>query len=154
MFKTLFMIIAVVIGAIPVGSAHSGREQKLDKTRAVEGLPFCALVLRVFVREKGARVVTYLLMDPEEVTEQNLRMLFEKISAQHASAPFLESMVYTDVEQLGFLATHQAHSGLPNLPAKELQSAYYRRDDRVEFFRYTPDYPRSGLKTIVLRGKE
>jgi hypothetical protein len=34
------------------------------------------------------------------------------------------------------------------------QSAFYKRDARVELFRYNPNYPETGLKTVIIRGKE
>lgn len=35
-----------------------------------------------------------------------------------------------------------------------LQLTYYRRTKEAELFRYNPNYPDPGLRTVILRGKE
>lgn len=155
MSKTMMLTLAILLAsALPFASASTCAENQADKTTAIDNLPFCALVLRVFVYEHGARTRTYILMEPDGVTETNLRLLFEKVGQMHASTLSLEVVIYTDVEQLGFLATRQTHSGLPNFKRNEARSAYYRRDQQVELFRYNPNYPDTGLKTVIIRGKE
>lgn len=150
----LLMITVLLAGALhPVGVAGM-QQETWDKTTAVPDLPFCALVLRVFDDEHYPRVRVYILMEPDKVTEDNLKILFGRVGELHRSSSSLEAFAYTDVEQLGFLATRQAHSGSPNFKRKESQLAYYRRDDQVELFRYNPNHPKSGLRTVIIRGKE
>ena len=148
MVQITVLIVAV---AATISSSPSAKRQHGDKGMSITGLPFCVLVLRVFTSDFYPRVRVHVLMEPDKITESNLRLLFEKISEQHPTTSSLDAMVYTDVEQLGVLATRRA---LSNSKGTESQLAYYRRDDRVELFRYNPDYPKSGLKTVIIRGKE
>jgi hypothetical protein len=92
-------------------------------------------------------------MDPAEVTEDNLRLLFGNLSTRYSSPPRLEITVFTDVEQLAPLATGHALSGR-EYDSKVNQRADYYRDERKELFSYNPNYPKRGLRTVMLRGKE
>lgn len=70
----------------------------------------------------------------------------------------------TDVEQLGVLATGALVTVSPARgdigasgrakTARILQLAFYKRNKSVELFRYNPDYPKAGNKTVIIRGKE
>ncbi|MEK6301803.1 MAG: hypothetical protein AABO41_13920 [Acidobacteriota bacterium] len=153
-FTTICMIL--ILGVPVIGSLHPvGRQARQGGgTTALSGLPFCALVLRVFVDEANSSTRVYVLMETDNVTEANLRILFERISRQHSSPSSLEATVYTDVDQLAFVATGQAHSGEWDRSSKLRQLAYYRRDAQAELFRFNPDYPAAGLKTVILRGRD
>jgi hypothetical protein len=76
----LFALIALSVISPTVGRCSVAMQQKVtiqqnrdwDKTRTVLGLPFCALMLRAFLVEESRREV-HVLMEPDQVTEENLR---------------------------------------------------------------------------------
>jgi hypothetical protein len=125
-------------------------------TKAVKGLPFCALILRES-RETPLSIHTFhVLMEPEEVTEGNLKLLFAMISQSDPQSSVIYVRVNTDVDQLGSLATGVGRSGEKNPGIKRpvRQWAYYKKSKEGEYFRYNPSYPEAeGYKTVVLWGK-
>lgn len=145
--------------------AQQPRDGRWNETRAVQGLPFCALTLREFFdRDQHERTI-FVLMEPPHVSEGNLNLLFRSMSQRFPDDPVLKVWVYTDVEQLAFLATGQMVTVSPaqgapdaNAQGKEkkrvLQLAFYKRTESVELFRYDPNYPKSGERTVIIRGKE
>jgi hypothetical protein len=130
-----------------------------NKTRAIKELPFCALIVREFHDTAQANHEFHILMEPDEVTEDNLRLLFAAISRRDPDAPVLVAWIKTDVEQLESLATGVVMAGSGRIKkdsAKRIQQlVLYRRTKEGEFFRYNSNYPKSeGFKTIILWGKE
>jgi hypothetical protein len=142
-----------------------------NKTRAIKGLPFPAFILREYLGEFQPGLEVHILMDPDDVTEDNLRLLFELVSEKYTKAKRLVAMVSTDIEQLESLITGYIITGSPPQEKADVNEettskvqkrsrkrihkwAYYRRTKEVELFRYNPDYPNDGMKTIILKGKE
>lgn len=134
-----------------------------NKTRAIKELPFCALILREAHDKLDATHKIYILMEPVEVTEDNLRLLFGILSRRDPESPILRILVETDVTGLAPLATGGfiAGSGRKSEGAKEdppkqiRQWANYRRTKVGESFGYNPNYPNGvGFKTVILWGKE
>jgi hypothetical protein len=152
------LVFASNYGVVPTkGDKNQIGEEQWDKTRALTQSPFCALILREFLKRGDRGREIHILIEPDQVTEDNLRLLFKAISEKYPPPLLLEAWVYTDVEQLAALATRSGHSFYPDTRAregKERQWAYYKRTEEVELFRYNPNYPESGMKTVILRGKE
>lgn len=135
-----------------------------NKTEAIRELPFCALTLRTLESRRGREV--HILMEPDEVTESNLQLLFKVVSAKNPEPLLLETFVSTDVQQLRSLVTNmntsaeESESIGPDVvtssqgKVEKNQWAYYKRTDQVELFRFNPTFPKLGMKTIILRGKE
>jgi hypothetical protein len=147
-------------------------KNQVQGTQALTQLHFCALILRVHNVSSTSQHV-YVLMEPERVTEQNLRELFRSISSTYGGSDLLQVSVYTDIRQLEFLATGQAQSGPDNPAISEGKSgsatrslskeqnrisdyrwAYYVRWDGGEFFRFNADFPKTGITTVVITGKQ
>jgi hypothetical protein len=163
--RILLSILVLSFGV--VGEPYAGqqaRNGRWNETTAIHGLPFCALTLREFFdRDQHERTV-YVLMEPSQVNEGNLHLLFRSISQRFPNDPNLKVWVDTDVEQLGTLATGQmvtvspgfgaTAEALPTESKRVLQMALYKRTESVELFRYNPNYPKSGERTVIIRGKE
>jgi hypothetical protein len=144
-----------------------------NKTRAITELHFCVFILRDFLDgDEPSREIS-VLMEPDQVTENNLTLLFRALSEKYPAPKTLRVQVYTDVEQLGFLSTGRMEDLAPaegsemtiredgtsqkNLNKKKkrvLQFAFYKRAKEEEFFTYNPNYPEYGTKTITLRSKQ
>lgn len=135
-----------------------------NKTRAIKELPFCALILREIHDKFDATHKIYILMEPDEVTEDNLKLLFGIMSRRDTESPILWIIVETDVTQLAPLATGgftagsgaKKSNGATGDPLKPIrQWANYRRTKVGESFGYNPNYPKGeGFKTVILWGKE
>jgi hypothetical protein len=140
-----------------------------NKTTVIKDLPFGALLFRDFYDREDRSRELYVLTEPESVTELNLHLLFGVLAEAVPQSESLQVWVYTDVEQLSALATGQQGTvalsreqseeferdrskGGNNKAVKQL--AYYRRFKEVEFYRYNPEYPKPGHKTVMIRGKE
>jgi hypothetical protein len=154
------LILSVVLFSAASGFCQD-KSGPWNETRAVTGLDFCALILREFFDTKTGERTLYLLAEPKEVTESRLQSLFASLSAKYADDSSLEVWVETDVEQLGSLATGRMvtvspreHSDDRVEDKKVLQLALYKRNSSVELFRFNPNYPKSGEKTIIIRGQE
>jgi hypothetical protein len=96
-------------------------------------------------------------MEPDQVTEDNLRILFRVIPDEYRQGIPLRIWVYTDVKDLAGLATSSGHSAFPDADAKDREVhrwAYYKRTSDVELFRYGNGHRETEMKTIVLRGHE
>ncbi|MEK6288222.1 MAG: hypothetical protein AABO57_21090 [Acidobacteriota bacterium] len=168
----LLLLIALLSGMSSAMSRKDSGDQS-QQTLALTQLPFCALVLRSYKVSDSSDHV-YVLMAPAQVTEENLRELFQSLSDAYSKSTLLQVSVYTDVRQLDFLATGLAQSGpddpvraKPKSPSRaadstdkernkpdEYQWAYYVRWKDGEFFRFNPDFPKKGTKTVTLRGKQ
>ena len=150
------------------GETYAGKKPsdgRWNETRAIQGQPFCALILREFSDPDRKERTIYVLMEPSQVNEGNLHLLFRHLSQQFPDDPILRVIVHTDVEQLAVLATGHLVTAsparvVPDSSAQEkeskrvLQLVFYKRTESVELFRYNPNYPKSGEKTVVIRGKE
>ena len=144
--------------------AQQARDGRWNETRAIQGLPFCALTLREFFDRDLPERTVYVLMEPTQVNEGNLHLLFRFISQRFPDDQILKVWVDTDVEQLDFIATGRMVTVSPGFgttakPQAEeskrvLQMALYKRTKSVELFRYNPNYPKSGERTVIIRGKE
>ncbi|MEK6288223.1 MAG: hypothetical protein AABO57_21095 [Acidobacteriota bacterium] len=112
-----------------------------------------------------------ILMDKEDMSESNLKLLFQSISKKyppqllfekHGRPLPLEARVYTDLRIPGALANNEmiSVSGTRSTSSSEesrnptRSRAFYTRTEAVELFRYNPNYPEHGTKTVILRGKE
>ena len=132
----------------PVTASHP---QNLKLSKALKGLPFCVLVLwDGFRKFDGSRQI-HMIVESSEVTETNLSLLFKVVSEQCPESS-LAVWVYTDVEQLAALSTGMQISGEEKKSRHQL--AYYKKTDKVELFRYNPNYPEEGMTTVLLRGRE
>jgi hypothetical protein len=89
-------------------------------------------------------------MDQTEVTESNLRTLFQLLSDSKKAPIDLRIWVMTDAEQL---KEFYSDGGLSGDGARVLKGAFYRREKDKESFRYNPKFPEQGMVTITLRGK-
>jgi len=134
-----------------------------NKTRTIKELPFCAMILREFHDTFDGSHTIHILMEPDEVSENNLRLLFSTLSHKDPSSPSLHVLVETDIERLAALATGEFTADVSpkrnrranGHSSRIWQWAIYRRNAAGEFFRYNPDYPKAdGFKTILLWGKE
>jgi len=163
--KVLLPILVMSVVASASGQAQRQAGQRLsNETTAIGGLNFCAFMLREFYDkdEKGRTI--YVLMEPRQVSESNLYLLFRILSERFNADEDLTIWVDTDVEQLAFLATGTMVTFSPARGVIDdsarghnkriLQLAYYKRTKAVELFRYNPNYPIAGEKTVIIRGKE
>jgi hypothetical protein len=139
-----------------------------DRLRAIKELPFCAFIF--FESKSAVRLYVGIVMDQDDITEDNLRLLFRLISEKYPvhmisekDHPMpLEAQVYTDLRIPGALANNEMVSvgGKSNtaLNTKKKKAAsggaFYMRNETVELFRYSLNYPEDGMKTVILRGKE
>jgi len=138
-----------------------------DNLVAVEEVPFSAII---YFREKNQRFChVNILMAPDQVTLDNLRLLFQRLSNKYASAKILRIRIDTRLERLSSYITGEFHAADPP-PSKyenkkkkvkkeeaiEVEQwAVYIRTEDVELIRYNPNYPKAnGMETIILRGKE
>src|ERR1700733_1526733 len=87
---------------VPFHTAQPTRQQqRWNKTAAVDGIPFCAFMLREMVVEgPESHYEVFILMEPDHINEENLRILFDVISKRYRQESDLQAWVYTDVEQL------------------------------------------------------
>ncbi|MEK6410026.1 MAG: hypothetical protein AABN34_24140 [Acidobacteriota bacterium] len=158
MWKKTMMLVILTFGiSYDVAGGGQNTVDQWDKTVALKQLPYCALVLRALIGPDNSSREIFLLMEPDQVTEGNLRLLSRVLSERYPPPLSLEVRVTTDVEQLASLATNSGHTAHPDNEArgkKEMQWAYYRRSEDVELFRYNPNYPKAGMKTVILKGKE
>lgn len=140
-----------------------------NKTTSIKELPFCALILRESHDRIDATHTIHVLMEPDEVTANNLGLLFGVLSQRDAESPAMVINVATDVTQLAPLATGGFISGsslTKSDGAKEVpliggrvrpirQMAIFRRNKFVAFFRYNPDYPKGeSIRTVIMWGRE
>src|SRR5262249_50674399 len=130
------------------------------RTKAIEGLPFCALI----VGELRNRPVFHrldVLAEAKHINEGDLALLFAAISSAYPSEELpLEVFVDSDVAEMKWIVTGYAGAGSFPKGAKPLDHdptagpwGYYWRTKENEYYRYNPDYPALGIKTVVLRGK-
>lgn len=131
---------------------------------AVEGIPFSALIY--FEDHNDWEYDIRLIMAPEQVTEQNIRLLGKILSRKYPPPKPLAVHVTTDLESpcqaaRGVGGAFDPGENEPKNRQKEKkeievrQWAFYTRRADVELFRYNPNYPKdNGMKTVILRGKE
>lgn len=162
----LFLILLFASSWAPVKPASGAQ---VDGLSAVRGLPFCAFVF--FEVENPTTFFVGILMDKGDMSEDNLKLLFQSISRKYPpqslyekhNGPLpLEARVYTDLRIPGALANNEmiSASGKRSTSSREdsrnpvPNTAFYMRTEAVELFRYNPTYPEHGTKTVILRGKE
>jgi len=152
--KVILQTIIVMFAATgPSALSRQVKDVRWGDVISMEGLPFCALILsNVYDKRQRERTVD-ILMEPDQVNEDNLRLLFRSLSEKFPADPTLKAWVNTNVKQLAMLATGMGGSG-PAQGTSNLQLAYYRRTEEVELFRYNPNYPKAGEKTVIIRGKD
>ncbi|MEK6289491.1 MAG: hypothetical protein AABO57_27570 [Acidobacteriota bacterium] len=151
--KVILPLILFLVATDAISGNGQERDVKRDETRSIEGLPFCALVVGDFYDKDQRERTIDVLMEPGQVTDSNLGLLFRILSDKLTEEPALTIWVNTDIRQLATLATGTGGSG-PAQGKRIFQLAYYRRTNTVELFRYNPNYPKAGEKTIIIRGKE
>jgi hypothetical protein len=176
MWKALAVfLIALFLVGVSAAMPMSDDKASWNKTRALKELPFCAFILRDFLLEESSpEREIFILMEPDEVTEENLKLLFKVVSEKYLKPLALKVWVKTDIEDLKELATGVMITGDPppknsevsgkekivssnelNKKTKRIrQWAFYIRNEDVELFRYNPDYPEEGMKTVMLRGSQ
>ncbi len=158
MFRKIVVIGLLIFCICPGdGIARQDTADKWDKTVALKELPYCALILRAFLGPDDSSREIFVLMEPDNVNEENLRLLARALSEKYPPPLSLKAWIETDVKQLATLITNSNSSSYPDNHAsgkKELQWAYYRRSEEVELFRYNPEYPKPGMKTVILKGEE
>ncbi len=154
MWKLTLMLVVSLLFAKGLGSVpKADTEQESDDATTIKELNFCALTLRNYINDDENSREMYVLIDPEQITETSLAQLFEALSKRYSKPFSLEVTVYTSIKQLRTLVTGMGISHADKIEGKH-RSAYYKRTVQVELFRYNPDFPEPGMKTIVLRGKE
>lgn len=144
-------VLALSISAISLGSPQT--RERWDDVIAVKDVPFCALILSNFYDKNERERTIDILMEPHNVNEDNLALLFRAVSEKFPDEPTLKVWVNTNVKQLATLATGIGGSG-PSQRRRELQLAFYQRTPTLELFRYNPNYPKRGEKTVLIRGRE
>jgi hypothetical protein len=150
--RTIFTLI--ILSSVFAASTYSQESEKGDswkKIQAIKGIPFCAIILGNNPEGFWKSREIYVLMEQAEITENNLRILFQSISDSNPEPPDLSVTVYTDIKQLKPLVLDGCISGGGS---KVLHGAYYNRRKNVELFRYNPNFPEPGLQTVTLKGKE
>ena len=162
----LFLCVPALIG---VAAESKKQEKKVPATLAVKELPFCALIVSDYIAEDSSTRTLYVLMEPTEVTEHKLSQLFKTISQKYPKPIELHVWVYTNLSEIAHIVTGQfvtkAKAQLPDskdgsqgrdseVAEEEEKWARYKRTETVELFRYIPEPPEKGLKTVVLRGKD
>jgi len=167
--RLLVFLSLCVLASISVDAESRKQEQKAQAALAVKELPFCALIMTDFLTEDRSMRALYILMDPNEITEFNLSQLFKTLSQKYSKPVDLEVWVYTNLSDIAHIVTGRfstrAKAKLPEskdgsetkdseVAEKVEKWAYYKRADTVELFRYIPEPPEKGLKTVVLRGKD
>jgi hypothetical protein len=142
-----------------------------DKLSSIKNLPFCAMIF--FEDLSNSRQDVRVIMDQDDISENNLKLLFSEISRKYSASIPLDVLVYTDLIEPGALANGENISGgnEPSSLGKDNKrskvadrknrisngvprGAFYMRRENVELFRYNPSYPDYGMKTITLKGKE
>jgi hypothetical protein len=148
--ETVKILLACLL-TLGVSRAHCQQVPR-DRVRTweVKGLPFCALILREFTEPGRGGFEQYLIMDPDQITRENLKILFKALSDQHSGDANFQAWVYSDVSQLAGLAT-QSGSGDDSSLNKH-KWAYYSRSREREYFDFKPSLSASDLTTVVLRG--
>lgn len=160
----LFGLLSLNLGVI----AQPLRLIQEPRLVGIRGLPFCAFIY--YEDKNDSRSYVRILMDQVEITQDNLRTLFQRISEEHPSSLPLEVQVDIDLRTAGAIANGELHSiagrSSPNnngsdhdrkSEASNVEAphgAFYMRTETVELFRYNPNYPKFGMKTVILRGKE
>lgn len=167
MMRKIALLLVIVTFASTTSAlpGTQGQDSRWNETRSIDGLPFCAFVLRVIYDASEGERTVYVLMEPRAANENNLYLMFRALSERFPGDPSLKVWAYTDVEQCAFLATgtmmtSSPAEGVPDTSAlgraskRVLQLARYKRTKSVELFRYNPDYPKPGERTVLIRGKE
>lgn len=166
MWKLALLLIVLGFAKAPEQAVGLDDEQEWHKTRAIKEVPFCAFILRDFLDDNRESRELAVLMEPDQVTEGNLTLLFKALSEKHPKPTDLRIQVYTDVEQLGFLATGLLEDKAPPEKKKaassdqgdkgskrEPQFAFYKRTKYEEYFSYYVFKQKSEVKTVILRSK-
>jgi hypothetical protein len=164
----VFLAIAPIFILLPGLVLGFAQKRVWNKIEAIKQLPFCALKVMTLESQFGREV--HILMEPDEVTESNLLLLFRVVSEKNPEPLELETFVSTDIQQLRSLVTNMNTSATlseedsektgsdvistSSQRKAEKKWAYYKRTNQVELFRFNATFPRPGMKTIVLRGKE
>jgi hypothetical protein len=144
----------LILSFFSVASTYSQEPEKGDswkKVQAIKGLPFCAFILGDNPKGVWGSREIYILVEQTEVTESNLRILLRTISDSYPEPINLEAWVITDPERLKSFYSERGSSGGE---ANVFKGAFYKRGEKVELFRYNPNFPEQGLQTVTLRGKE
>ena len=130
----------------------------------LKDLPFCAIVFDEDFKNTETTAANELavriLMDQDDVSESNLRQLFALVSKRYPSPQDLYAYVETDARSVADVVNQERYN-IGKRPGQSGKSssrgpggAFYRRSAKVELFRYNPDYPAWGMKTVILRGTE
>jgi hypothetical protein len=90
-----------------------------NKTEVIKELPFCALKLRTLLNESASSREVHILVEPEQITESNLILLFKVVSDKYPKPLSLEVFVSTDLEQLKPLVTGMTVAGTPTREESE-----------------------------------
>jgi hypothetical protein len=98
-----------------------------------------------------------VLLDRRAFSEETLKELFKLLSERFPKPNTLEIWVSTNLKQVPTLEESEAGaiSEAPDNPALDrYPSALLIRQDGNELFRYTPDPPSTGTKTVILKGRD
>ena len=155
--KNLYVLMICLLMSQPTHAnfPHS-KQDEVTKTSVIRGIPFCVFILRDSVikeSDENKSRELHVLMEPENFSEVILTDLFRVLSERFPTPQSMQVLVYSDIEQLRKLVIGIGQSG-DESAIKKHQSAYYTRTKQVELFRYNPNFPELGMKTVILRGKE
>jgi hypothetical protein len=94
----------------------------------------------------------HLLVDEDAFTLENLQSLFQAISKGFPKQEGLNTFIHTSIKQVNIDGFFMSHSPEPPELFKH-HRAYYHRDAKNEFYRYTKTPTSVDLETVVLKGK-
>lgn len=102
----------------------------------------------------GSRQVEVFL-EGEAFSENNLEILFTFLSEKYRTTRRLVVKVSTDWEQLDFSANCEVsgRSSQDVKPNFKYRSAYYLRDEKIEYFRFYPFSGKDIFELRVIKGK-
>jgi hypothetical protein len=135
MFKVnLVLVVSVLVCVQAQVPEPKWDTSNWNKTRDIKDLPFCAFILRESHQQYDGNHLMYILMQPDEVTEENLRLLFGLISRQDPDSSSMRVLVETDLDQLTSLVNRGSVSGSSSKSSERAESstsirqwAMYRR---------------------------
>lgn len=153
MHKVVMMALLLLLAA-SWASPKANPALRANDLKSIKGLPFSALIF--FESKSDVRFFIGILMDQDDISEDNLRLLFRSLSEKYPLPDPLEAQVYTDMWKPSALTRNEVISvdGKTKGQSSAPHGAFYLRRQSVELFRFNPNYPEHGMKTVVLRGKE
>ena len=98
-----------------------------------------------------------ILLDEKAFSESRLKELFKLVSARFPTPNRLDVQVYTDLEQVETPEEHdrgRVSESRDDPTSDKYHWALFIRSQGNELFRYNPNPPNRGMKTVILKGED